>query len=140
MDEVQRTPPELRTVAVSVGESLQSAGPSEALRQVVQFINDLARLDADAIRAAVRMEPESTGDGRWDALLAGIAEYLSRPVDVATPAWASAPSRFLRRFWFVIEDVIGRPAPGLAADAFARTPPELSSRGVFLDRSSLTSR
>jgi hypothetical protein len=39
----------------------------------------------------------------------------------------------------VIEDILGRPAPGLAALAVVSSPPELSSRGVFIDGSSLES-
>jgi hypothetical protein len=71
--------------------------------------------------------------------LAGIAEYAGLRFEFATPGWAAAPSRFLHRFWFVIEDVLRRPAPGLAALAFVKAPAPLANRGVFLDADSLVS-
>ncbi|NUS45023.1 MAG: helix-turn-helix transcriptional regulator [Mycobacteriaceae bacterium] len=129
----------LRMVAVDVRQSLDTAGASESLRQVIQFVDDTARLEAAEVSTRIREEPDSVGDSRWDALLAGIAEYVGRRAGVATPGWASAPGRFLHRFWFVIEDVLSRPAPGLAAHSFVSSPPELAARGVFLDRASLVS-
>ncbi|WP_216892460.1 helix-turn-helix domain-containing protein [Nocardia alni] len=131
--------PSLERTAIEVRTSLTNAGPSEALRQVVQFLDDIAILDNQAVRHAIMTEPDTVGDRRWDALLAGIAEYVSRRSNLLVPGWATAPGRFLQRFWFVIEDILGRPAPGLAVAAFTSAPPELSSRGVFLDQSSLVS-
>lgn len=96
-------------------------------------------MDAESRAGAVRGEPDPVGDRRWDALLAGTAEYACRLFNLAVPGWTAAPGRFLHRFWFVIEDIIGRPAPGLAAMAFVSSPPPLANRGVFLDRASLVS-
>lgn len=131
--------PTLRTVAIDIRRSLNEAGASESLRQIIQFIDDAARLDPGGVSRAIRDEPDSVGDMRWDALLAGIAEYVSRRADILVPGWAAAPGRFLRRFWFVIEDVLSRPVPGLAVHSFVTSPPELAARGVFLDRGSLAS-
>lgn len=131
--------PSLEFTAAEIRRSLVERDPDDAFRQVVQFVDDVRRVNASGVRHAVRVEPESTGDKRWDALLAGIAEYVSRRAGLPVPGWASAPGRFLRRFWFVIEDIIGRPSPGLAALSFASSPRELASRGVFIDRSSLES-
>ena len=131
--------PSLDRTAAAVRASLQGSGAGEALRQVIQFLADVAACEDDAFRQSMRVEPDTVGDPRWDALLAGIAEYVSRRAGIPVPGWASAPGRFLRRFWFVIEDILGRPAPGLAVAAFTSAPPELAGRGVFLDRSSLVS-
>jgi transcriptional regulator with XRE-family HTH domain len=137
--EVPVSGPTLELTAVAVRGSLSAGNPHEALRHVIQFLDDTRRFDASTARRSMRIEPETTGDKRWDALLAGIAEYASRRARIAVPGWATAPGRFLRRFWFVIEDLMGRPAPGLAAMSFADSPPELANRGVFLDRASLES-
>ncbi len=131
--------PSLIRTAAAVRASLAGSSAGEALRHVIQFLDDVAALDDDAVRQAIRDEPDTVGDRRWDALLAGIAEYASRRAGIPVPGWASAPGRFLRRFWFVIEDILGRPVPGLAVAAFTSAPPELAGRGVFLDRSSLVS-
>lgn len=129
----------LDRTAAAVRGSLAASGAGEALRQVIQFLDDVAAFDGDAVRQSIRAEPSTVGDPRWDALLAGIAEYVSRRAGIPVPGWASAPGRFLPRFWFVVEDILGRPAPGLAVAAFASAPPELAGRGVFLDRTSLVS-
>jgi transcriptional regulator with XRE-family HTH domain len=131
--------PSLQRTAAEVRDSLARAEKSDGFRHIVQFLNDIAALDAAAIREAIRNEPDTVGDRRWDALLAGIAEFVARHAGLPVPGWASAPGRFLPRFWFVIEDILGRPAPGLAVAAFTSAPPELANRGVFLDRSSLAS-
>lgn len=137
--EAENRTPSLEATAMAIRRSLAERDADDAFRQVIQFVDDAGRADVVTARAAVRLEPESTGDKRWDALLAGIAEYVSRRAGFPVPGWASAPGRFLRRFWFVIEDITGRPSPGLAALSFASSPPELASRGVFIDRASLES-
>lgn len=131
--------PSLEHTAAEVRLSLSEAGAGEALRYVIQFLDDVKSMDPVDIRAAIRAEPDITGDNRWDALLAGVAEFVARRADLPVPGWAAAPGRFLDRFWFVIEDVLGRRAPGLATSAFVSSPAELAGRGVFLDRSSLVS-
>ncbi|MEU6247431.1 helix-turn-helix domain-containing protein [Glycomyces sp. NPDC047010] len=131
--------PSLDATAVAVRRSLSGGDPNDALRHVIQFLDDARGADAAAVRRSMRTEPDTTGDRRWDALLAGVAEYASRRARIPVPGWATAPGRFLKRFWLVIEDLLGRPAPGLAAMSFADSPPELANRGVFLDRSSLES-
>lgn len=131
--------PSLAQSARDVRATLSRDDADEALRTVIQFVDDLRGLDPELRRQAVLIEPETTGDRRWDALLAGVAEYSGLLFGFAVPGWAAAPSRFLNRFWFVIEDVLGRPAPGLAALAFVTSPPSLAIRGVFLDRATLVS-
>jgi transcriptional regulator with XRE-family HTH domain len=128
----------LEATAKAVRDALVE-GPSDALREVLQFLDDVDKLDADAVAEAVRHEPAGVGDRQWDALLASIAEYASRRAGIPVPGWASALGRFLNRCWFVVEDVLGRPAPALAVDAWRSAPPELANRGVFLDRQSLVS-
>ncbi|GAB3221851.1 hypothetical protein GCM10027447_08060 [Glycomyces halotolerans] len=129
----------MERTAADIRRSLIERGVDDAFRQVSQFIDEVERLEADLVPSAIRDEPESTGDERWDALLAGIAEYVSNRVGQPVPDRANEPGRFLRWCWFVVEDVIGRPSPGLAALTFASSPPELAARGVFIDRTSLES-
>ncbi|HEU5128437.1 MAG TPA: helix-turn-helix domain-containing protein [Glycomyces sp.] len=131
--------PALERTADEIRASLRAGDAGEALRHVIQFLDDIDGADRPAVRQAVRAEPDGTGDERWDALLAGVAEYASRRAGLSTPGWASAPGRFLRKFWFVVEELMGRPMPGLAVLSVGSASPELASRGVFLDRASLES-
>lgn len=121
-----------------VGEALAAAGVTEAFRNVVQFTDDVRR-DPQLFSIDLRTEPRTTGSRRWDALLAGVTEMVARESGVDVPSWTAAPSRFLDQVWFVVEDILGRPVPGLAVHAFATTPAELSVRGVMVDRASLAS-
>lgn len=65
-------------------------------------------------RAAFFAEPSTTGDPRWDAMLAGSTEDLALRGGFPAPDWT--PGHALPEFWFV-----GR-APSLHAYAFARSP------------------
>lgn len=125
------------------GEGVKSAlrrdDPDEALRHVVQVIDDLQGASTEAVVEAVRDEPEPTGSRRWDAMLAGVGEYLCRRRQVRVPGWTAAPSRFLDEFWFVVGDVLGRVPAGLACVALVESPPELANRGVLLDQTALAS-
>ncbi|GAA4909213.1 helix-turn-helix domain-containing protein [Stackebrandtia albiflava] len=128
------------TTLDGVAHDIASADSAdERLRHVIQFLDDLRDVPAVQRPAALSEEPVTTGDPRWDALLAGVAEYACRRHGMSMPGWPSAPGRFLRRFWFVIEDVLGREVPGLAAMAYTTPVQELAARGVFLDRHSLES-
>jgi hypothetical protein len=49
----------------------------------------------------LRDEPPGTGDERWDALLAALAEHLAAQHDLAPPEWAEL--RVLQRPWFPAE-------------------------------------
>lgn len=131
--------PSLAGTADDVRAALANGDPDQALRHVIQFLDDVQRLAAAVRPRAVTDEPATTASPQWDALLAGIAEYAGLRFGFPVPGWAAAPGRFLHRFWFVIEDVIGRPMPGLAALAFVKSPSPLASRGVFLDGDSLLS-
>jgi transcriptional regulator with XRE-family HTH domain len=129
---------EVPTIA-AVGGRLKPGLPEEALRLAIQFIDDVAALP-DALRPrAIRDEPEPTGSARWDAFLAALAEYVAYQHALRVPGWTAAPARTLTRFWFVIEDILGRPANGLAANAFVTSPAQFAGRGIFLDRSTLIS-
>jgi hypothetical protein len=131
--------PSLASTAHDMRDAVAAGNADEALRYVIQFLSDVEKLSPEGLRQAVHEEPDSVGDKRWDALLAGVAEHACHHAGVTVPGWSAAPSRFLQRFWFVIEDILKRPAPGLAAWAFARSPAALAARGVFIDRRSLVS-
>lgn len=105
----------------------------EALRWAAQFVADFERAPAGERPGLVVDEPATTGDLRWDALLAGLAEHLCFHHVLPVPRWALDPGRFLETWWFV------SPYPSVHASAFVATPAALANRGVILHASSLTS-
>lgn len=75
--------------------------------------------------------PSTTGDPRWDALLAGAVEDLALQQGVPAPVWTQGHA--LPEFWFVGS------MPSLQAYAFAYSPFSLQVRGVMLDPADLES-
>jgi len=91
---------------------------------VWEFLEEYRWESADTRVELVRDEPGLTGDARWDALLAALAEHLLAQADLAPPVWAE--SRVLRRVWFPAELAIHR------ADALAWAPAAFRKHGVYL--------
>jgi hypothetical protein len=77
----------------------------------------------------LRDEPPPTGDERWDALLAALAEHLVAQHDLAPPEWAE--NRVLQQPWFPAELEIQR------ADALVRAPAAFRKHGVYLSATDL---
>ena len=110
------------------GDLRLSATKGETLRLVRQFVMDAERGDAAALIAD---EPPSTGDPRWDALIAGVVEDVAFRLGLHVPAWVRAPHRTLATWWFVTD------FEGLHPVAFVETPAAIANHGVFIRRASL---
>jgi AcrR family transcriptional regulator len=105
---------------------------SDTLRFVREMVRNASEVIADvADRTAFFVEPSTTGDRRWNALLAGVVDDLARRHGFAPPAWIDGHS--IRPFWFVGS------SPGLHAYAYAHSPTPLALRGVFIDPADLES-
>jgi transcriptional regulator with XRE-family HTH domain len=86
-------------------------------------------------RADVRLflaPPQSTGDHRADALLAGMAVHWARSARLErSPAWTRAHHLYLDEPWWL---GVKKSNETLKAQAFANGVPSLRARGIFLDR------
>lgn len=103
-------------------------------REVVQFLDDVSSLSSDELEAAVRREPLSTGDRRWDALLAATVEWAAAAGGVSTPRWTRSSRRKLPPPGWVLT-----PHERLHTLVREATPAEFSQHGVYLDGASLAS-
>ncbi len=126
---------ELREVATEIRQCLRLSPPDRhtALRWVAQFMDDFERAAPSRRAAMVAVEPGPTGDRRWDAMLAAVAEHLCYHHGLAVPSWSVDPTRFLDRWWFV------SPYRSVHASAFVSTPAAFANRGVFIHAGSLAS-
>jgi len=119
-------------VANKVYERLRANRESDAFREIIQLSDDLnaaSRVDLVCLTAT---KPPSTGDSRYDALIAGICDlYISRS-RVPRADWITQ-TRALPVEWFV-DDV-----PEFHGNARRTTPKELAKRNVFLAASELES-
>lgn len=100
------------------------------LRLVFEFLR-AAQEDGHPPLLLAAREPERTGDARFDALLAAIAEDLCVRAEVEPPAWVHGRDRFLNGFWWVSD------LPSARARALVHAPASYRRRGVMLDRHDL---
>jgi transcriptional regulator with XRE-family HTH domain len=120
--------------AAAIRADLRSGQASRAdtLRYVREMINNTSFVVGnDADRAAFFAEPSTTGDQRWDALLAGVVDCLAQQYGFEAPSWTA--SRYVTPFWFVGS------TPALHAYAYSHSPAPLANRGVFIDPADLES-
>ena len=104
---------------------------ADLLRIVRELRNNAAHLRNDTDLAAFYARPSTTGDRRWDALLAGVTEMDALRDGRDVPGWARGHD--LPHLWFVGS------SPSLHAHALVHTPASLAVRGVVLDGASLES-
>ncbi len=108
------------------------ASTGDTLRFVREMINNAAFVvDRRVDQVAFFTEPSTTGDRRWDALLAGVVDDLALRHGFDPPGWTQ--QRHVVPFWFV------GTTPALHAYAFAHSPVSLAVRGVFIDPADLES-
>ena len=93
-------------------------------RLIAEFLEEYRHEPADVRLALLDEEPASTGDQRWDVLLAALAEHLAASEGVGAPTWTD--SRRLRRFWFPFN------TPAARVDAVVHSPAAFRRRGVFI--------
>jgi hypothetical protein len=113
-------------------------GMNDSLNAALQA-GDTAR-DEQSIQADVRLflaQPQSTGDQRADALLAGMAVHWARNAKLdRAPSWTHARHLYLDEPWWV---GLKKGDKTLKAQAFANGIPSLRARGIYLDRRTLES-
>lgn len=125
----------LQSVADDIRHSVASEHDSLStrLRLIAQGISDFRSLTHAHDQRFFLREPASTGDPRWDALLAGVAAREARQAGLPIPRWTTSPTRFCDRAWFPTE------TPSLRAMAFAASPADFAIRNIYLDPAELES-
>ncbi len=103
---------------------LHDRDDSTRWRLIAEFLKEY-RWEPPADRAQLlHEEPDTTGDNRWDVLLAALGEHLAARDGRTAPDWTA--SRRLRQFWFPFNTRAAR------ADAIVHAPAAFRSRGVFV--------
>lgn len=121
------------TIADAVRDALsREGGEAEARRIALGLVPQFDLAGPQERAALVRARPPSTGDPRYDALLAALVEHLCVRSGSAIPAWVEDPDRFIERWWFVSG------LRGLHASALVESPISFARRGVFICDGALT--
>jgi transcriptional regulator with XRE-family HTH domain len=119
-------------LARSIRPEISAGDYIAPVRKAAELATRFAGADPESRHRMISARPPETGDPRWDAFLAGLAEWLAVRADVPAPAWVRDEGRYLRRGWWVT------PMESLRAWEYAGSPMSFQSRGVYLHRESLT--
>lgn len=117
-------------VAEAIGEELARGDDDFAFRMLARGLADLRSRRRPADVARFLAPPPTTGDDRWDALLAAVVGRECRRRGIPAPPWTDVAP--LRPWWFPL-----LASPMLAARTMQRTPVEWSVRGIWLDANAL---
>lgn len=123
--------PTVAATAIAIREELMRGDEDFALRLVARCVADLRSLGDAAEIESFLTQPPSTGDQRWDTLLAASIGRECRRRSGIAPRWTHAPA--LPTWWFPVPDRL------LVARTMQRTPIDLSARGIWLDAAALES-
>lgn len=118
------------STAAALRKGLRERWATADLLRLVREMRSNAKFAVSAAdRAAFFAEPSTTGDPRWDAMLAGSVEDLALRARVTPPRWTHGKA--LPEFWFV------SPMRSMQAYAFSHSPFSLQVRGVMVDPADL---
>jgi hypothetical protein len=92
-------PLQLKAVAQHIREELARPDGDPWL-WIRQFLDDFYHAAPETRAAMIAERPELTGDCRFDAYLAALAEHLAVHDALPVPAWVEEPERFLEQWWF----------------------------------------
>lgn len=118
----------LAELAGTIAEDLEHGHEQDSLRLLFGFADDFRGSSRPGQIALIEDEPPGTGDARFDAALAGVAEFFASEGIISAPAWVNAPGRFVEPWWFVAS------LPAFHAYTLAHTPALFARHGVFIAR------
>jgi transcriptional regulator with XRE-family HTH domain len=125
---VRRGAASLAELSQTIEEDLKQDQEADALRLLFGFADDFRGSSRPGRIALLRDEPSDTGDERFDAALAGTAEFFAAEGAIPAPAWVDGPARFVEPWWFVAS------RPAFHAYTLANTPASFARHGVFIAR------
>jgi transcriptional regulator with XRE-family HTH domain len=130
-----RARPRMRRGAASLAElsqtikqDLRDGREQDALRLLFGFADDFRGSSRPGAIDLIAQEPAATGDTRFDAALAGVAEFFAAERGIGAPAWVNGPGRFVEPLWFVAS------RPEFNAYTLANTPALFTRHGVLIAR------
>jgi transcriptional regulator with XRE-family HTH domain len=125
---VRRGAASLAELAQTIGEDLKEGRERDALRLLFGFADDFRGSSRPGRIALLGDEPPLIGNTRFDAALAGVAEFFAAEGAISAPTWVNGPDRFVEPWWFVAS------RPAFNAYTLANTPAVFARHGVFIAR------
>ncbi len=104
---------------------------SMPIRRAAELVHHFQRSGNDERTRMIAAAPPRTGDDRWDAFVAAVAEWQAVQAGIESPDWAHDADRYLARGWWVTD------LPSMRAWEYAGSPASFKVRGVYIHRDSL---
>lgn len=118
-------------LAAAIRHELASGDEDHAMRLLLDGVNELPDAATAGLLDEALAEPGSTGDPRWDTLLAAAIRYRLHGIGIDPPAWTHKDP--LPRFWWPLDA-----GPQRAGYDYASAPVELARVGIFLSEDDFT--
>jgi len=125
---IRRGAASLAELSATISDDLTRDHEDDALRLLYGFADDFRGSSRPGQIALLADEPPPTGDERFDAVLAGAAEFFASEAAITAPAWVNGPGRFVEPWWFVAS------RPAFHAYTLANTPACFARHGVYIAR------
>ena len=117
----------LRQVAAAIREE-QASPDGDPWLWVRQFMDDFYAATPEVRATLIAERPDLTGNPRFDAYLAALAEHFAIHYQLPIPRWVNEPERFLEQWWFPTQ------FKSLHALAIVESPAAFRRRGIFVDK------
>ena len=119
-------------IAQTLAGEIERGDEIFALRILAKALSETRSLTEPADVIRFLQAPATTGDERWDVLLASAIARESRLRSIDAPAWTN--TKELEPWWFpaLVDET-------LIPLTIQRTPPELASKGIWFDERALAS-
>lgn len=118
--------PTAQEISEEIYHWVEAGDDTMAIRMMMDGLNRLPYENHELLVEAL-LEPLSTGDRRWDTLLAASLRYLAHAAGATRlPEWTFKEP--LEKFWFPI-----RANASKEYNDMAHTPAELMRVGIFMD-------
>jgi transcriptional regulator with XRE-family HTH domain len=118
----------LAELAQTIQQDLEDGRERDALRLLFGFADDFRGSSRPGAIELIAQKPAPTGDPRFDAALAGVAEFFATERGIPAPGWVDQPDRFVEPLWFVSS------RPAFDAYTLANTPAAFARHGVLIAR------
>jgi transcriptional regulator with XRE-family HTH domain len=118
----------LAELSQTIQQDLEGGRELDALRLLFGFADDFRGSSRPGAIVLIDQEPPATGDSRFDAALAGVAEFFAAERGIPAPVWVNQPDRFVEPLWFVAS------RPEFDAYTLANTPAAFARHGVLIAR------
>ena len=125
---VRRSAASLRDLAEQIKLDLTEGKEQDAARLLFAFADDFRGSPRPGKISLISDEPMPTGDVRFDAALAGLAEFFAAEAQIPVPDWTGGEGRFAEPCWFITS------RPSFHAYVLAHTPASFARHGVFVAR------